>query len=356
MEPFKGFCLHRSIPVENDESMSMASGLDATWLPSCQRCNDDDAPRARPRLPVDPRPRPQGSHMHHRVRCPPSWEDQHGGSSRLWPQESSVEEPRSLDPPLPLVSDPFPPRHGTAVGAPMNGGCACQKPAHNNHVDDHHQHPQHRPPPGDGPARRMAPPGGGMGEVSVMTSYPAGLPQGDRTQEIRRTISLPEECRNVFITYSIDTARDMIPFSKFLSDQGFKPAIDIFDNPVRRMDITRWMDSYLNNKSVLIIVVISPKYKEDVEGEGDDEHGLHTKYIHSQIQNEFIRQGSLNFRLVPVLFPSAIKNKHVPSWLLNTRVYRWPQDTQDLLLRLLREERYITPTLARDLTLTVRPL
>ena len=51
-----------------------------------------------------------------------------------------------------------------------------------------------------------------------------------------------------------------------------------------------------------------------------------------------------------------MQNKHVPSWLLNTRVYRWPQDTQDLLLRLLREERYVTPTLARDLTLTVRPL
>ncbi|KAG7257686.1 hypothetical protein CRUP_038024 [Coryphaenoides rupestris] len=84
-------------------------------------------------------------------------------------------------------------------------------------------------------------------------------------------------------------------------------------------------------KSVLIIVVISPKYKEDVEGQGDDEHGLHTKYIHSQ-------------------------NKHVPCWLLNTRLYRWPQDAQDLVLRLLREERYVTPTLARDLTLTVRPL
>lgn len=147
----------------------------------------------------------------------------------------------------------------------------------------------------------------------------------------------------------------MFTFAKFLTDQGFEPAIDIFDNPIRRMGITKWMDRFLNDKSVLIIVVISPKYKEDVEGDGDDEHGLHTKYIHNQIQNEFIQQGCLNFRLVPVLFPNATK-EHVPNWLRSTRIYRWPQHTQDLLLRLLREERYIIPQRGGDLTLTVRPL
>lgn len=30
-------------------------------------------------------------------------------------------------------------------------------------------------------------------------------------------------------------------------------------------------------------MVISPKYKKDVEGGGDDEHSQHTKYIHSQV-------------------------------------------------------------------------
>lgn len=192
-----------------------------------------------------------------------------------------------------------------------------------------------------------------MHEVGVESSIQPG--PGPATREIRKVISLPEESRNVFITYSVDVAEEIFPFVKFLTDQGFRPAIDIFDDTIQKMSITKWMDRYLNDKSVLIIVVISPRYKEDVEGHGEDEHGLHTKYIHNQIQNEFIRQGCLNFRLVPVLFPNATKH-HVPNWLQSTRIFRWPRDTTDLLLRLLREERYIIPQRGADLTLTVRPL
>ncbi|XP_028295518.1 adapter protein CIKS isoform X1 [Gouania willdenowi] len=191
-------------------------------------------------------------------------------------------------------------------------------------------------------------------EVSVRRSLTGG--QGANVMGVRtKTISLPEECRNVFITYSVDTANDMFPFTKFLIDQGFRPAIDLFDNAIRRLDVTKWMDSFLKDKSVLIIMAISPRYAEDVEGVGEEEHGLHTKYIHNQLQNEYIQQGCLNFRLIPVLFRNATK-RHVPHWLRSTRIYSWPRDTEDLLLRLFREERYILPQQITDPTITVRPL
>ncbi|XP_044233186.1 E3 ubiquitin ligase TRAF3IP2 [Thunnus albacares] len=310
-----------------------------------------------------------------------------------WPQDRSVEEAEYLEPPLPLMSNNYNPHIPSRYSAacmpaqcpdPVKGSClrqcACHLPAnpprrnynhykHDYPVDPHQKPqqyqqswntPQSRLQPKDAPnvphasvPQCVVPARDVMHEVSVNYSFQAD--PGPATGEIRRTISLPEECRNIFITYSVDTAREMIPFSKFLSDQGFKPVIDIFHNTIRGMGITKWMDRYLNDKSVLIIVVISPKYKEDVEGDGDDDHGLHTKYIHNQIQNEFIQQGCLNFRLVPVLFPNATK-KHVPNWLQSTRIYRWPHDTEDLLLRLLREERYIIPQRGADLTLTVRPL
>ncbi|XP_066555004.1 E3 ubiquitin ligase TRAF3IP2 [Amia ocellicauda] len=197
-----------------------------------------------------------------------------------------------------------------------------------------------------------------MSQIDLIPAPGAGgvrVGRSNERQGVMKTISLPDECRNVFVTYSVDTAREILTFVEFLTNQGFRPAIDIFDNPIRRMDINKWMDSYLKDKSVLIIVVVSPKYKEDIEGDGMDEHGLHTKYIHTMMQNEFIQQGSLNFRFIPVLFPNATK-RHVPGWLQNTRIYRWPMDTEDLLLRLLREEKYISPPLGKSLTLHIRPV
>ncbi|XP_061668540.1 uncharacterized protein traf3ip2a isoform X2 [Syngnathoides biaculeatus] len=289
-----------------------------------------------------------------------------------WP-ESSLNEPDGLEPPLPLMSDVNAAHYVPSRYLAPYIYCQCLSPKPESClgpcVGPYHRPPpfeqtwnhrgnkmQHRNVPNATEARQTQ---AGVAPSDVMCEvildYPIQADPAPMTQETRKTVTLPDEYRNVFITYSVDTAKEMTTFTRFLTSQGFKPAIDMFDNPAIRMGITRWMDRFLNDKSVLIIVAISPKYKEDLEGDSDDEHRLHTKYIHNQIQNEFIQQGCLNFRLIPVLFSNATK-KHVPNWLQNTRIYRWPQDMQDLLLRLLRVERYIIPQAEESLTLTIRPL
>lgn len=405
MDSHKGPCPHRSIPVEMDERIAVSS-VDLAFLPSCNQCgrHEESSREAEKngyyrdmhgmgpgRLPeglgrdgrgaasqacVDHHFMPQQAvHPGHLVRGQQPYYkgdpmDDHR-SLTYPPDRVSFEEAESLEPPLPLMSNMnWASHHWPRYQAPNIPGPAPMQRLH-YHPAPHQQNscclynqeppphlqqnvPQSRPQLEEAPhVPRCAPhPDDVMREVSV--GFSAG--QGEATREVRKTISLPEESRNIFVTYSVDVAREMLNFVRFLVSQGFKPAIDMFDNPIRRMGINKWMDRHLNDKSVLIIVAISPQYKADVEGEGgDDEHGLHTKYIYNQIQNEYIQQGCLNFRLVPVLFPNATK-RHVPAWLQNTRIYRWPTDTQDLLLRLLREERYIIPQRGPDLTLTVKPL
>ncbi|XP_072369571.1 uncharacterized protein [Scyliorhinus torazame] len=163
------------------------------------------------------------------------------------------------------------------------------------------------------------------------------------------SLPLPREQRKIFVTYATDNDRhveEVLKFVALLIQNGFETQIDMFEQIFRSVNKIDWMERYINDKGYLIIIVISPKYFEAVTSQNvevkNDEHSLNTVFIYKQLQNEFIQNGSKNFRFVPIIFPGA-GMKHVPSWLQNTHVYCWPSQKQDILRRLMRLEKYNPP-------------
>ncbi|KAK7888767.1 hypothetical protein WMY93_024327 [Mugilogobius chulae] len=154
------------------------------------------------------------------------------------------------------------------------------------------------------------------------------------------------EQRRVFVTYEADSDKhvnEVISFVALLRHNGFDTHIDIFEQQFRSISKIDFMERYLSEKEYLIIIIISPKYYSTVTAtptdHEQDERTFNTVYIHKQLQNEFIQNGSKNFRFIPILFPGA-KRCHVPAWLQNTNVYSWPRDRDDILRRLMRVEKY----------------
>ncbi|MGH0144586.1 UNVERIFIED_CONTAM: hypothetical protein FKN15_036227 [Acipenser sinensis] len=120
--------------------------------------------------------------------------------------------------------------------------------------------------------------------------------------------------------------REILNFVSLLRGNGFDTHIDQFEQQYRSISKIDFMEKYISEKDYLIIIVISPKYYETVKpcqyiSIKNDESALHTVYIYKQ--------------------------SHVPSWLQNTHVYHWPQDMQDILLRLMRVEKYNPPPVGK---------
>lgn len=170
------------------------------------------------------------------------------------------------------------------------------------------------------------------------------------------------EQRKVFVTYEADNDKhvnEVIKFVALLRHNGFDTHIDIFEQQFRSISKIDFMERYLSEKEYLIIIIISPKYYETVTaspvGLENDERTFNTVYIHKQLQNEFIQNGSKNFRFIPIVFPGA-KKCHVPNWLQNTHIYGWPRDRDDILRRLMRVEKYNPPPIGELPTIVSIPI
>lgn len=240
---------------------------------------------------------------------------------------------------------------------PQGAVCCAQCPAeafNRGPLANKHLWPQH--PPAYGPYY----PGDCRLPGAGHTQFGRNAPAPEKQPPYSTPLSL--EQRRVFVTYEADNDKhvnEIINFVALLRHNGFDTHIDLFEQQFRSISKIDFMERYLSEKEYLIIIIISPKYYETVTaspvGLENDERTFNTVYIHKQLQNEFIQNGSKNFRFIPILFPGA-KKCHVPNWLQNTHVYGWPRDRDDILRRLMRVEKYNPPPIGELPTIVSIPL
>ncbi|XP_041792067.1 uncharacterized protein traf3ip2l [Chelmon rostratus] len=269
---------------------------------------------------------------------------------------SSLEQPLSLcsnPPSANLCHHTLPPYSCSPLGA----ACCAQRPADafpRGAVVNKPLWPQHHP------AYGPCCPGDCRLPAAGYTHMGHKAPAKERTPPYSTPLSL--EQRRVFVTYEADSDKhvnEIINFVALLRQNGFDTHIDIFEQQFRSISKIDFMERYLSEKEYLIIIIISPKYYETVTaspvGLENDERTFNTVYIHKQLQNEFIQNGSKNFRFIPIVFPGA-KKCHVPNWLQNTHVYGWPRDRDDILRRLMRVEKYNPPPIGELPTIVSIPI
>ncbi|KAM7410452.1 hypothetical protein PAMA_001746 [Pampus argenteus] len=268
----------------------------------------------------------------------------------------------SLEQPLSLRSNPPSVNFGHHTLSPyscppLGAACCAQCPAeafNRAPVANKHHWPQYQP--AYGPYY----PGDCRLPNDRYTQIGCNAPAPEKHPPYSTPLSL--EQRRVFVTYEADNDKhvnEIINFVALLRHNGFDTHIDIFEQQFRSISKIDFMERYLSEKEYLIIIIISPKYYETVTaspvGLENDERTFNTVYIHKQLQNEFIQNGSKNFRFIPILFPGA-KKCHVPNWLQNTHVYGWPRDRDDILRRLMRVEKYNPPPIGPLPTIVSIPI
>ncbi|XP_066278682.1 uncharacterized protein [Branchiostoma lanceolatum] len=161
---------------------------------------------------------------------------------------------------------------------------------------------------------------------------------------------IPATSERIFITYSQDNEVHLmrvLDMAKKLFAEGFFVEVDMFARHFAGIDKMGWLDGRIK-KAAFVIIICSPQYMADVEKESDgtSEAGLNTLYIHRSLQTEYLDNRACNYRFIPILF-DGFSRECVPRWLHNTTIFYWPKDIQDIMARLRRRERFVTPAIGK---------
>nr|CAB3263044.1 uncharacterized protein LOC100187055 [Phallusia mammillata] len=165
----------------------------------------------------------------------------------------------------------------------------------------------------------------------------------------------------VFITYAGEVnnqrhIRTVVQIAQTLAKNSIEISVDMLEENMRSMSISEWLEEKIT-RCDFVLICISPGYKQMIDMEDGNpidyrEQTLNTKYIYRRIHNEYIRNGSKNYRFIPVLLSDG-RREHIPHWLCDTKVYSWPKDYEDIIFRLYRMEKYVKPPLGEMPTHTV---
>ncbi|KAM8889731.1 uncharacterized protein ACB058_011092 isoform 4-T6 [Synchiropus picturatus] len=222
-----------------------------------------------------------------------SWSEDGGHFRSLPGRECSLEQPLSLHSNPPTRHHCLSPYACSPQGAPC---CAQCPPEGFNRAPGANPHWPFFSP--HGPYYAAGAPHPGFSQSRSQKSAAQEKPPA-------HSASLSLEQRRVFVTYEADNdnhVKEVINFVALLRHNGFDTHIDIFEQQFRSISTIDFMERFLTEKEYLIIIIISPKYYDTVTafpvGLEHDQRTCNTVYIHKQLQNEFIQNGSKNFSVM----------------------------------------------------------
>jgi len=169
----------------------------------------------------------------------------------------------------------------------------------------------------------------------------------------------------VFITYcdvndstSHVTKKQLQSIYKFLLNNGVRASVDFMHDLLRSMSNAQWLEDEIQECD-FIMVCINSDYMSVVEErlpsnvqQRKRRHIDQCTYVYRQIHQEYISNRAKNYRFIPLLIGDG-NYSHVPRWLKDTRVYKWPDDFEDLMYRIYKVQKYRTPQLGQPPKCTI---